>query len=226
MRLLRKLNPGAAAIMLAASGPCAAAALSSSQATQASLPSRKAVAKQAQGRAPKSPVASGSAAARASANAEARRTRPVRSLYVRHHGHRGWLPRASARAPPRRLRLLLSRRPVRPAVAAAYRRAFARAPRAVVKLVRQALELAEVLVELGKLGLPFSLSTRSSSAMSSSEPRGRSCRSLATDRRQQADRRLARGAPAAQRGHPRQHAQFSPYPGHRTAALVLRNQLT
>jgi hypothetical protein len=50
MRLLRKLIPGATAIMLAASGPAAAAAaLSSSQATQASLQAAKAVAKQTHG---------------------------------------------------------------------------------------------------------------------------------------------------------------------------------
>jgi hypothetical protein len=50
MRLLRKLIPGAAAIILAASGPAAAtAALSSSQATQASTLAAKAVAKQTHG---------------------------------------------------------------------------------------------------------------------------------------------------------------------------------
>ena len=48
MRLLRRAIPGATAIMLAASGP-AAAALSSSQAMQASVPAAKAVAKQTHG---------------------------------------------------------------------------------------------------------------------------------------------------------------------------------
>jgi hypothetical protein len=50
MRLLRNAIPGAAAIILAVSGPAAAAAtLSSSQATQASAQAAKAVAKQTHG---------------------------------------------------------------------------------------------------------------------------------------------------------------------------------